>query len=255
MHLDGGLRVYALDARTGNVLQQTTLAADPEPKGELKGAVLPDILVSDGRQIAMRSMRFSPEDIRQHQAGGGGSYLLANDGGLLDGTWFNSTFWRLGGAAAQMLVFDGDEVYGVRAYQKLVTKSYPHDIFTAGKSGYQLFAATAGQAKPGARKRRGKAARPSERWTARIPIRAQAMVLTPSRLYVAGTPDVVDDEDPWAALDGRKGSVLAVFARADGQKLAERRLASAPVHDGMAAARERLYLSTAGGDVLCFGAQ
>ena len=44
-------------------------------------------------------------------------------------------------------------------------------------------------------------------------------------------------------------------SRADGRKLAEHRLASAPVYDGMAAARGRLYLSTADGRVVCFGGQ
>ena len=255
MHLNGGLYACALDAKTGRLLQQTRLVADVEPKGELGDAVLPDILVSDGRQITMRSMRFSPEDISHHSVAKGGSFLLANDGGLLDGTWFNSTFWRYGGAAAQMLVFDGEEVYGVRAYRKNVTKSYPHDIFTAGKGGYRLFARAVGGAKPGASRRRGKAARPSDRWTLSIPVRAEAMVLTGQRLFVAGSPDVVDEQDPWAALERRGGGMLVVLSRADGRKLAEHRLASAPVYDGMAAARGRLYLSTADGRVVCFGGQ
>ena len=46
--------------------------SDVKPKGELKGTVLPDILVSDGKNIFMRNMRFSPDDIatRRSQAGG-----------------------------------------------------------------------------------------------------------------------------------------------------------------------------------------
>ena len=255
MHLDGGLYAYVLDVQTGLPLQQVRLQANEKPKGEIQDAVLPDILVSDGRQITMRSMRFPPEDISRHSVAKAGSFLLANDGGLLDGTWFNSTFWRYGGAAAQMLVFDGEEVYGVRAYRKNVTKSYPHDIFTAGKGGYQLFAGAAGGAKPGAGRRRGKAARPSDRWTVSIPVRAEAMVLTGQRLFVAGSPDVVDEQDPWAALERRGGGMLVVLSRADGRKLAEHRLASAPVYDGMAAARGRLYLSTADGRVSCFSGQ
>ena len=251
MHLNSGLYAYVLDARTGRPLQQARLEADVQPKGELKGAVLPDILVSNGRHIYMRSMRFSPEDIRQHEVTRGGRYLLANDGGLLDGTWFNSTFWRYGGTPAQMLVFDGKEVYGVRAYRKFVTKSYPHDIFTTGKGGYQLFAGAVGGAELGARKRRRRAARPADRWTVSLPVRAQAMVLTGQRLYLAGSPDTVDETDPWAALEHRKGGVLGVFSRNDGEKMAEYTLASAPVYDGMAAARGRLYLSTTDGKVLC----
>ena len=42
---------------------------------------------------------------------------------------------------AEILVFDGRDTFGVRSIKKFVTKSYPHDIFTAGADGYQLFQA------------------------------------------------------------------------------------------------------------------
>ncbi|MFP4057614.1 MAG: PQQ-binding-like beta-propeller repeat protein [Candidatus Brocadiia bacterium] len=255
MHLDGGLYAYVLDAATGRPLQHARLQAQVGPKGELQGAVLPDILVSDGQHLYMRWMRFEPDDIRQHKVSRGGAYLLANDGGLLDDTWFPSTFWRYGAAAGQILVFDGDEAYGVCAYKKFVTKSYPHDIFTAGKDGYRLFATPADEGRTEGRARRRRAARPADRWAVRIPIRVQGMVLTPRCLVVAGSPDVVPEDDPWAALEGRAGGVLAVFSREDGEKLAELELGSPPVYDGLAAARSRLYVSTTAGSVLCLGGE
>jgi len=262
MHLNSGLYVFVLDADTGEVLQQTRLEADASTKGEVQGAVLPDVLVSDGQSIGMRNMRFNPDDVSQHTHARGGRLLAANDGGLLDPTWFNSTFWTLGNHRGQMLAFDEASVYGIKAYSKFVTKSYPHDIFTPG-TGYRLFAAKKGtplfsgptrrnSAKPAGRKR---AASASSRWEIGVAVRARALVVTDRQVWLAGVPDVVDEKDPWAAFEGREGGVLAVFSKEDGRKLGEQRLDSLPVYDGMAAAHGRLFLSTTDGGVVCFSGE
>jgi len=251
MHLNSGLYVFVLDADTGEVLQQTRLEADTTTKGEVQGAVLPDVLVSDGQSIGMRTLRFNPDDVSQHTLARGGRLLAANDGGLLDPTWFNSTFWTLGPHRGQMLAFDEASVYGIKAYRKFVTKSYPHDIFTAG-TGYRLFAAKKGTQLFSGRKR---AASPSSQWESQLAVRARALVVSDRHVWLAGVPDLVDEDDPWAAFEGRKGGVLAVFSKEDGRKLAEQRLDSPPVYDGMAAARGRLFLVTADGSVACFSGE
>jgi hypothetical protein len=56
-----------------------------------------------------------------------------------------------------------------------------------------------------------------------------------------------------AAFEGRKGGVLRAVSAADGKRLAERRLDSPPVFDGMIAANERLYIATRDGRVVCMG--
>jgi len=255
MHLNGGLILYSLDANTGKCLRHVRLEADIKPKGELGGAVLPDILVSDGKRIHMRSMSFSPTDLGRSSGTAKGGSLLANDGGLLDDTWFNSTFRKYGKVPGQMLAFEGGNVYGIRAYKKFVTKSYPHDIFTAGKDRYRLFAATASASKDtGKDKRRGKKpAAPKDKWTADIPLRAEAMVLTRGHVVLAGPPDVLDAKDPLAAFEGRAGGIVALYARASGKKSGEVKLASPPVFDGLAAANGKLYVSTRDGKVVCMG--
>jgi len=256
MHLNSGMYAYVLDANTGEVLQETNLTADTSVKGELAGAVLPDILVGDGKAVYMRNMRFAAEDITDHRVGGTSKHLFANDGGLLDDTWFNSAFWVYLKSRAQMLVFDDDTAYGIQAYAKFVTKSYPHDIFTAGK-GYRLFAADTRSAasnesaKP--RKRAKGRSAPSVKWAGRTSVRAQAMVVTNRHLYLAGVPDTVDEKEPWAAFENRKGGVLEVFSKEDGKKLSESVLPSAPAYDGMAAANGRVYLSLKNGSIVCYG--
>jgi hypothetical protein len=96
------------------------------------------------------------------------------------------------------------------------------------------------------------------------------MVLADETLFIAGPPDVVDEEESLAAfalpdtqeqltrqaavLEGSEGALLWAVST-DGTKLAERKLKSVPVFDGMAAAGGRLYMATTDGKVLCMGGQ
>jgi outer membrane protein assembly factor BamB len=255
MHLDSGLHAYALDAGSGRQVAYAQLKADTKPKGELNGAVLPDILVSDGTTLSMRTLQLSLETLGPPR-GKGGALLAVADGGLLDGTWFNGAFWRYRGAQAQMLVFDETEVVGIRSIKKFITKSYSQDIFAAGKGGYDLFAAAAAKGETASKKRgrkKGRASRSSDRWSTTVPIRAYAMVLSPRYVVLAGTPDVVSPDDPTAAIEGRAGGVLAIHTRSDGKQVAKTDLEHAPLNDGLAAAGGRLYLTTLAGSVMCIG--
>ena len=79
------------------------------------------------------------------------------------------------------------------------------------------------------------------------------MVAADKTLFVAGFPDRIDPKDPWATFEGRRGGVLCAFSAADGKKLAEYKLDTPPVWNGMAAADGKLYLSLTDGSILCFG--
>lgn len=276
MHLDSGLFAYVLDVKTGKLLQETPMTANTKGKGELGGAVLPDLLVSDGNQILMRSMRFLPEKFgTRAKTRGGGRMLKPGDGGLLDSTWYNSAFWMYAGATAQMLVFDDKSVYGVAAYKKQITKSYGHDACALG-SGYRVFRANMqdpksegkkkgeaakGEEKKGdgaskkkgkkKKKKKGKKGSVASVWKQTVPVRAHALVLANDSLFLAGAPDQKDKEDPWGAFEDRKGGRILVLEKADGKKTGEVKLASTPVYDGMAAANGCLFLSLKNGSVVC----
>ncbi|MEA3366491.1 MAG: PQQ-binding-like beta-propeller repeat protein [Planctomycetota bacterium] len=130
----------------------------------------------------------------------------------------------------------------------------------AGKVGKAL--RFAGRSDPSA------VAGPVGQWTRLVPLLPRAMVLAGRTLFIAGPPDLVDEQraqsrladatmqkqlaDQNAALRGKKGGLLWSVSADGGQTLAERRLAAPPVFDGMAAARGRLYLATTDGKVLCF---
>jgi len=88
-------------------------------------------------------------------------------------------------------------------------------------------------------------------------------------LFVAGPPDVVDEEKIWGrtlepgvqaklkgqgdALNGAQGAFLWAVSAEDGTRRAQYRLESPPIFDGMIAADGRLYISTIDGRLICMG--
>ncbi len=90
------------------------------------------------------------------------------------------------------------------------------------------------------------------KWQKMIPLRIRAMVLAGDRLFVAGTPDVLDSKDPLSAFEGRQGALLQVFSATDGSLLKSHPLSSLPAFDGLSAAGGRLYLATRDRKVICF---
>jgi len=106
-----------------------------------------------------------------------------------------------------------------------------------------------------AAKRRRAAAKPAKqyRWTTKLPVLARAMLLAGDTLFLAGPPDFFATDDPAGALEGKRGGTLMAVSTSNGQSLAEYPLESPPVFDGLAAARGRLYLATADGQVTCYG--
>ena len=96
---------------------------------------------------------------------------------------------------------------------------------------------------------------PPDRWSTLIRVRATAMVLAGETLVVAGFPDTMDTDNPWAAYEGRRGGKLLVVSVADGSELVEIKLDSPPVFDGLIAAGGRLYMSDRAGRVTCMAGQ
>lgn len=108
-------------------------------------------------------------------------------------------------------------------------------------------------------------------WTLDLPLFARGMVLTDGTLFVAGPPDVIDEEEMLkrmddaeivpslieqaTALKGERGAMLWAVSSTDGEKRAALQLESPPVFDGLIAARRQLYLSAMDGSVSCLRSQ
>lgn len=90
-------------------------------------------------------------------------------------------------------------------------------------------------------------------WSTYVPIRVKAMVSTKEKLFIAGAPDVFDEQDdPLGAFAGRKGGVLRTVSAADGSTLSEYTLAAPPVLDGLIAVEGKLLLATRDGRLSCW---
>jgi len=256
-YLDGGIHLYALDPATGKTAHRKTIYSPDSKTGIMSPSTSPktipgllnDIASADGKNVFIRQMCVTSDGART------GPHLYSS-GGFLDSSWFNRTFWKFGRAQTSGPMVLGDGVaYGVELYASRSRET----VFTPGASRYRLVcrpvkgAAGDLRGKQAQKKRRpGRSRLPAARWEKRVAIRITAMVRAGETVFAAGSPDVVDPKDPHGAWEGRCGGVLAAFAAADGRKLAQYKLPSPAVWDGLAAAGGRIYIATMNGDVLAF---
>jgi hypothetical protein len=265
---------------------------DPETgyqrKGTVKGTnmpgALPDVLSCDGQSIFMRHNRFDLEGEPQNPE----VKHLFSSAGFLEDSWWHRTYWQFGTAmgsnyggwpragnqvpAGRLLVFDERSIYGFGRNQYIhhgahvgidgatVFHFRPQQDSRRRFTHYRAFAAerNAGRRQPpvnaAAKRKRAAASKQTTkyRWTSQPPVLARARVLAGDNLFLAGPPDVFSSEEPAATFTGKRGGLLCVLSAADGSELAKYDLASPPVFDGMAAAGRRLYMTTTGGEVLCW---
>lgn len=92
-------------------------------------------------------------------------------------------------------------------------------------------------------------------WSEPLTLRPRALLKSGDLLFLGATPTTIPADDPHAAYDGRLGGEIRVFRAKDGSQVASYPLASPVVWDGMAAANQRLYVSTTDGSVRCFSGQ
>ncbi len=233
---------------------------------------------------------------------GAGTHLFASNG-FLDGSWFHRAYWMYGqmvhngcnfwfraakyAPSGRIMVVDEERVY---SYGRL-----PHLLLWTPALEYRLYAADkeirppalaktlAGGTKLNKQKKGRwifdrtvtKKLSPEElsavsiRWSQRQPdVIVRAMVKAGDTLFVAGPPDVLDEEEAYrdhftpavqekiraqdAALLGKKGGILRGFSAESGEKLLDLKLDAMPAWDALSAAGGRLYLAATDGTVRCF---
>jgi outer membrane protein assembly factor BamB len=232
---DEGIYLYAVDPFMGKVLWEKCWRNIDFWDS---GFMVNDVLVSNGKSIFMSLWMYDPGTGEKNGKWQGEQYLRSGTGnqkvavmsqGFLydrkDGVWlerYDATYWYCRGASALLLAFTDDRIFGITTDRKM-------------RPDFELFA-----------KRCGDAADPEKDaplWSTRVPAGTQALLPAGSTLFVAGPGDKANP----------KGGMLWSYSVADGSKLSELRFGDAPVFDGLAAANGRLYLSTQGGKILCFG--
>ncbi len=220
-----------------------------------------DVLVSDGHSVYMRHVRFDATLAQQPTLG---RHLLSTSG-LLDDAENHRSHWVLGtgdfsrtGVAYSWIANSGRSRWNSRLAR-------PYGIMLAfdektawgvRRSGYQLFSqpnkpfAKDEEPRPDFQPSRNEPTSISWTWAMSLPVRPRAMLCTEETLFVAGMPRQ-SGPDGHSAFEGRKHGVLLAVAAGNGSKLAEYKLDAAPVWDGMAAARGKLYISLVNGTLAC----
>ena len=242
MFVDGGLRLLRLNPATGAKIGETVLddcvpGTDDNLQVALSGlnmpVALPDILVSDGKFVYMRSQQFDGDgnriDIevpnRKEREQQGETAHLFCPTGLLDDVWWHRSYWVYGrvwksGAggyyrsgrfapSGRPMVFDDDNIYSFGRKPQYYRWTTPMDymLYAAAKQppidriGPDRKGRTAKPKKKGA----GLSAMPTStvqtNWKQDVPVLVRAMVLAGKTLFIAGPPDLIDEPKTLATVE------------------------------------------------------
>jgi outer membrane protein assembly factor BamB len=143
-HLDGGIRLFAIDLATGKPGKQITFSSAADKEDRV--LVNMDLLVSDGKMINMGLAQFDADLNPQNPSN---LKTLICDTGFLPDAWFHRENWVLGGVSGtvgrsarttmatqprsaqasvgKLLVFNGTSAYGIKnpySWQKYAN-NYP----------------------------------------------------------------------------------------------------------------------------------
>ncbi len=287
--IDGGIYLFALNARTGEIVHQNH-AYGPygdngfpvENREVVKGMSIEgfkgDIFLADDDLLYLRHQAFKPDLTPVALPDVKNPHLITSHG-FLEAVPQHRSFWTIdtmlhydiptgaGGVHGDILCMDGKSFYEVRGYTPGRTTWFDPRAngYTLYAGRYDVKAKAAEEAKKtpaqkagkkGAKaKRRGKKVvptAPSEKiWASSIPLTGKAIALAEKVLFVAGTPLEFPEDDLAAGYEGRLGGVLWAASTESGEKLAEYKLDAAPAWDGLAAANGSLFMSLADGRVVC----
>jgi hypothetical protein len=204
--------------------------------------------------------------------------------GLLDDVWWHRSYWVFGrvwvsGAAGYFqagqfapagrpMVFDEKNVYSFGRMPRYYRWTTPMEYILYAAARRPQIEPLGGKGQPARAKSAWRSCvTVAKVWKRQLPLLTRAMVLAGDTLFVAGPPDLCDEVHTWktfvrpetqkllarqaAALKGAEGALLVAVSAADGKKLAERKLDSPPVFDGLVAAGGKLYFSSVDGRVFC----
>ena len=253
---------------------------------------------TSGRKIQTIDPATDPVE-RATQQLGQGTHLFSPTGFLDSDAWHRS-YWLYGRAfssgcnwwyragryapAGRLLVFDAERVYGFGREPGLFVWSHvlENHLFCSAIEADQ---ASIDRVRQWGQKAGRDAifnreftrhAEPVDRTAPKLywsitqqPLHVRAMVLAKDTLFVAGPPDVVDEDEAFKrpfdpqvvaklakqdeAYRGKHGAILMAVSTKNGQEVSKLDLPAPPVWDGMAAAQGCLFVSGQDGQLTCFG--
>jgi len=249
-----------------NATDGKTFAAPDRSDAFSMDSTRSDVLVGDGASIYLHQARFDKNAVRQAEMG----RHLFSTSQLLDGAENHRSHWVLGTADFSrmpvayswiadkpggfgsrlcvpyglMLAFDEGAAWVVRHRQG----EFDYSLVAENNTPFWPNEVHLPDFRPATKENETKV-----NWSAALAMRPRAMVRADKAILLGGTGPVAAGEDPYAIYEGRKDGLLWIMSADAGAKLAECRLASPPVWDGMAVTGGRLYLAACDGTVSCLG--
>jgi outer membrane protein assembly factor BamB len=220
---DGGIRVVALDPLTGATLWAKEIGPGPQRMNDL-------LCLRDGA-LAWHNLRL---DLKTGQAGKPDP-VATSQGGIIDGTWTLLGTRRSGNAFT----------IGQPDAKKQQTKTNLL-VWNDGLVLAPNFAMTRSRADTTVGVVKGQ----DQAWRPVLPANSQveALVLCGNAVLYAGRFRSLKQE-----LKAGEPAGFLLVTSTEGKKLAEFPLEAPPTYDGLAVARDRVYVSLQNGTVLCFG--
>jgi outer membrane protein assembly factor BamB len=254
----------------------------------------------EGKRLQTIDPTLEPFERANRQLGTG-AHLFCPTGFLDDNAWHRS-YWLYGRAfsagcdwwfragryapAGRLLVFDADRVYGFGREPGLFVWSHvlENHLFCSDIQAdpdaiekVSQWSRKAGRNAMFNRSFTRNAAledrlAPKLHWSIKHPpLHARAMVLAGDTLFVAGPPDVVNEDDAFdrpndpqvmakiaeqnAAYEGKRGALLVAVSTDKGNRSFRLKLSAPPVWDGMAVAEGKLFICREDGRISCLQAQ
>ena len=271
-YLDGGIQLYGVDVATGKLLHRNSVRSGYWAQGEneiaapgegrkknVTGALI-DVLASDGNGITMRNVQLSKT------LDGGGATTITTLVGMLDSSWFHRLGWKHRNVSGKMIVHDDAATYAIgnpytrlkhsrsRQYKDYHQDGHLHIKFTRYEESFYPI----GVKLTAAPVKKVSETMGNSAWEITDDIQPRAMVLADRKLYLAGWLDAIAIEmKTGRALDPEtpdpRDAILRVYSTADGSRQTEVKLSAEPVHDGMAAAANQLFISLKNGKLVCLG--
>ena len=242
----GGPVVHGFQPESGEVNWSSRIKPGETRHG------MPDLLVTDGEEVYMMNRRIDTETGETSDVAfgtktrtrewsewrqplvtypGGVRYLRSGQAGFFETSWTRRSIglrkhlssWNWGETGGELIAFSPDVGYAF-----LYAEGQPvwHE---AGGGRIEALARDEDESQ----------------WLHKIPAPAQveAMFVAENALFVAGPNDRANPID--------NGGFLRIINREDGAGLAEIDLPATPVHDGMAAAGGRVFVTLTDGSVIC----
>ena len=260
--VDDGVCLYAVNPLTGEVINSKRIYTEDENVEQIDMKNLgmrTDILTTDGVNLYNTRIQIKPKTLevtgsknRPASTAHLGEYPSAQASGFIYSTTGNfpvnqriarSKYTYGARIETDHLIMDSDFLWGITRLKRC-EPGFGMDFICVKREDIDNLSYKEERDKE---KRIGKI---KNEWTKKISISGLAMAAAGNYIVIAGTPDELIQDDPWAPYEGRAGGLVQVFNKKTGALESSLKLEHMPRWDGMIVAYDSIFLSTKNGYVI-----